>query len=369
MGVENPPVRTPDPLTGSRRRALERLGSGLRAMGLGAIGDIGSNAFSQITTSAKTWETATDWDNAVSESSVSHSSDVISMVRGAETWDDLSAGSSAPSPPYEKTGAENVSTSQSLSGSNSMEYSQDPATVGTGTIDGTPYLDFSSSPETPTEITMGYWEYATTNSMVYAVYNENADFMFYVGSQNPQVVYTNNGGEQELVGSPNPSYETWRKFTLTLDYANNQYDLLWEDIGGSTGDQTATGVGFDASATGIGGVAYGVVSNGNTINGFYDDCYGVYLDSSLTTATKSFSSSVSPDLQNLSYTLNSQNITLDVIGSPGTASEEIVSQPLDGSTGYSLSWSNSHTDFRVKVNLNSTDRQTSPSLSRVELLG
>lgn len=68
-----PPVRTPDPLSSSRRRALRRLGS-LRAMGLGAIGDIGSHAFSDVTQTTVTWETATDWDSNVSESGVVHES-------------------------------------------------------------------------------------------------------------------------------------------------------------------------------------------------------------------------------------------------------------------------------------------------------
>jgi hypothetical protein len=97
------------------------------------------------------------------------------------------------------------------------------------------------------------------------------------------------------------------------------------------------------------------------------DLYNAVFDGYLTTATKTFSTSVQPDLQNLDYDLNGQDITLDVIGSPGTANEEIVSQTLDGSTAYALTWSDSHADFRVKIDLGSTDKTTSPVARRVEL--
>lgn len=95
---------------------------------------------------------------------------------------------------------------------------------------------------------------------------------------------------------------------------------------------------------------------------------GIISDGYLETATKSFSSSQTPDLQNLSYSLNSQTIDLDVIGSPGTASEEVVTQTLDGATSYTLTWSNSHQDFRLRPNFSTTDPVTSPTFSGGELI-
>lgn len=68
------PVRTPDPLSSSRRRALSRLGS-IRTMGLGAIGDIGSVAFGTGGGGgggSVVWETATDWNNNTNQSGVVH---------------------------------------------------------------------------------------------------------------------------------------------------------------------------------------------------------------------------------------------------------------------------------------------------------
>lgn len=90
-------------------------------------------------------------------------------------------------------------------------------------------------------------------------------------------------------------------------------------------------------------------------------------ESSLTTATKSFQSETEPDLQNMVYSLNGETIALDVIGSPGTGSEEVVTQVLDGDAGYTLSWSNSHADFRVRPRLSTGDVTTTATISEVEL--
>jgi len=90
-------------------------------------------------------------------------------------------------------------------------------------------------------------------------------------------------------------------------------------------------------------------------------------EQSLTTATKTFSSAVEPDLQNLSYTLNGETIDVDVIGSPGTTSEEIVTQTLTGASSYTLSWSGAHTDFRVRPNLSTSDPTVTPTVSSISL--
>jgi len=89
----------------------------------------------------------------------------------------------------------------------------------------------------------------------------------------------------------------------------------------------------------------------------------------LTTATKSFASPVKPDLSDLVYSLNGSggSITIDAIGSPGTASEEVVSQTLGGASSYSLTWSSSHTDFRVRPQLDHSDITKTPTISSIGL--
>lgn len=69
----------------------------------------------------------------------------------------------------------------------------------------------------------------------------------------------------------------------------------------------------------------------------------------LLTASKTHGSAVSPNLR-ADVTLNSQAADAYVIGSPGTSSEEVQHTSLSaGSNDYSLSWSGTHTDFRVQV--------------------
>jgi len=99
----------------------------------------------------------------------------------------------------------------------------------------------------------------------------------------------------------------------------------------------------------------------------YDAANGT---STLTTATKSFSAPEQPDLVDLSYTLNGGNVEVEAIGSPGTTDEEVVtSGNLDGTqTSATLSWSNSHTDFRVRPNLKTSSiTADTPTVSRIAL--
>ncbi|AGM11228.1 hypothetical protein M197_gp63 [Haloarcula hispanica tailed virus 2] len=95
----------------------------------------------------------------------------------------------------------------------------------------------------------------------------------------------------------------------------------------------------------------------------YDRASTGYLE----TATKSFAASQTPDLTGLDYTLNGVSLSVDVIGSPGTGSEETVTQSLTGASSYTLSWSNSHTDFRLKINFDTGDVTTTATVNSISL--
>mgnify|MGYP000291896600 CR=1 FL=1 len=88
---------------------------------------------------------------------------------------------------------------------------------------------------------------------------------------------------------------------------------------------------------------------------------------SLTTATKSFSTARKPRLEGLQYTLNGQSITIDVVGSPGTSSEEVVTQSLDGASEYALSWGSSHTDFQLEISISTSDDTATPTVDDADL--
>jgi len=101
----------------------------------------------------------------------------------------------------------------------------------------------------------------------------------------------------------------------------------------------------------------------------YFDSFSLRYDTgNLLTATKSYPTDVKPDLRSLEYSLNGGSIELTVIGSPETASEEQVSQSLGGANEYDLSWTESHSDFRVKILLTKSGSNT-PRFSGLALKG
>jgi len=68
------------------------------------------------------------------------------------------------------------------------------------------------------------------------------------------------------------------------------------------------------------------------------------------TGVKTYGSTITPDLEVPTFTLNGESCEITVVGSPGTASEEKQSASLTGgTTSYTLSWGSSHTDFRLDV--------------------
>lgn len=90
---------------------------------------------------------------------------------------------------------------------------------------------------------------------------------------------------------------------------------------------------------------------------------------SLTTVARSFPSPQTPDLSGLVYTLNTQSISVNVVGSPGTASEEIVTQSLGGASSYGLTWTSAHTDFEVVFSLSTADTSQTPQVDDLTLQG
>lgn len=360
-GYSNP---YPTPVERSRRRALERLGP-LSAMGLGAIGDIGSASFGTVSSETKTWETATDWDNATSEVDVIHPGAVIKLGVQFDSFENYSTGNAPPSP-WENPASDGTVRSRSTPwGGQSVRYDQNP---GTGTV------VFRQQQFPADKYTTWYWAYTedsgSQTGMKQDLRDDAGNLLLRTETNNPQVEVTGDSGKTTLINSPSPEYNEWRRFTITIDWTNDQFTVLWEDFTGSTSDQSGT---FDLISGHNGNLDRvehtASTGGGGNLGMDIDHVTGIFGTGNLVTATKTYSSSVTPDLDALDYTLNSQTITVDVIGSPGTASEEVVSQTLDGSSSYALSWSNSHTDFRVKPILETTDQTTTPTVNSISLKG
>ena len=95
--------------------------------------------------------------------------------------------------------------------------------------------------------------------------------------------------------------------------------------------------------------------------------YNVTQEQKITTATKTHSSAVKPDLKT-NITLNNETATAYVTGSPDTGSEETVSTSLsDGTNTSTLTWSNTHSDFRILVTTNISTITNRVEITNLEL--
>lgn len=336
-----------------------------RALPLSPIGDIATSTLSEETGETITWSASSDWDNAVSERFVEHPSGTVTMVAGEDDWEDLSDGASAPSPWQASTGSVTNNRVQSGSlayycggGANEVLRSDYPSVAYEG------------------EIQFFYNETSSQSGAAWGLLNEDGNVIVEMATGNAQRGFHSGDGDTEF-GSPGDTYDNWYGWRVyNWDWTNETFDIEWFDPDGNESTQTYTGEPFGTSSTEIGGYwvgssktggSYGNWSTGSASDMWVDLNYGVLYESSITTGTKAFSSSTQPNLQSLTYSLNSGSITLDVIGSPGTASEEIVTQSLDGSDGYSLSWSDTHSDFRIQATFGSGDRETSPTVGQLQL--
>lgn len=385
-----PPVRTPDPLTSSRRRALRRLGS-LRAMGLGAIGDIGSNAFGTVQT--LTWDTATDWDNAADEAGVVHES--IGDFAGA---DSIQIGY----PSFDRGGSalegywhffENAGTTVNDLSGNGNDLTRNGSTQGATGIhnsdaynhDGADdYVDGSVPQDPSASVFLWYKSDQTTfendNAITFSQRDGNGILHHpNGGSQDVNYYVIDSGGSTNQVqngGSSIGDVSVWRSYAFVYDDANTRAtgyvdgsvdvnDTSFSVSRQSAGATTTVSIGKDHTFSRYADGTHGVVRLYNRalsdaeVSALHSAGTSGYLE----TATKSFSTDQTPDLSGLSYTLNGQTIDLKVIGSPGEAGEETVTQTLDGSSAYALTWSGSHTNFRLRPEFSTTDVTTVPVFS------
>lgn len=91
-------------------------------------------------------------------------------------------------------------------------------------------------------------------------------------------------------------------------------------------------------------------------------------ESRLTTSTKSTGGSVKPAVRS-SQGLPQGTVKYDVIGSPGTTSEEVNTVTVNGNNTYNEpTWSNKHSNFEVKLRLSQSDITTDgPTVNSVKL--
>jgi hypothetical protein len=356
-----------------------------------------------------TWETSTDWDNAVSEAGVVHADTANTDHNDAGTLQmgypyDISLITPTPLgawPQHEDSG----STAHDLSDGYDGTVTGGTGQGNTGILGTTSYqyepaggsdadveisrsgdLDPSNMGDTFTFTQWVYTNNFTTSTWqnVLTIGGGGNDVMGLKSGRNSGnwelYLDASNSNIGHVESNTSPTVDTWEFLALTYDgsageaklYVDGSDVYTWSASGSLSGtsedwrigNRGEKGESWDGKITET--RIYNEALTASQVQTLYDV---VDQPSTLTTASKSFSEATQPDLQNLSYVLNGESITLTVIGSPGTASEETVTQTLSGATSYSLSWNNSHTDFRLKPQLSTTDKTTSPTFSRGELIG
>lgn len=361
---------------------------------LAPIGDIGVADLAE-TVPGITWETAQDWDNAVTETGVVHDSygdlpggAVIQLGYSRDDPDLLSfhpmnedSGSTVIDVSGNSEDGTNNGATRGATGLHNLttyDFNGDYVDLPTAYIDGLTEFTFCcwiQSDQTGVDSTV--WSHDGSNDAGFRYDQEGA------GTNNndaikAQVYDSNASSNVETDG--NIQTTNWQSCVWTYDTSDSPEGEVYLD-GNARGDGYAnenvtlspniSRYGYQNGAGGDwdGRIAvpqiYSRKFTPAEAQAFHDTGTQGYLE----TGTKSAAGQFEPNLSDLVYSLNGQSITLDLIGSPGAAGEETVSQVLDGSTSYSLNWTDSHSDFRVGVSITTNDITVSPTFSSVTLAG
>jgi len=236
-----------------------------------------------------TWSTSTDWDNAASESDVFHPSDVVNLAPEPDGFETYSNGA-VPSPWNAPTSITvDVTDAQSTQwGSKTCHFLGDP---GNDTV----VLENTNIPNAAyTEFQFAYWEVGSGQTGVHMnLYDGTGARLCKVGTNNPEVEVWDDADQDgilennQLLATPSPEYEAWRRMTITIDWANETFDVLWEDITGSTADQSATGYTLAPNNGVIGEVGYTSDEGGGSAMDCYIDQASAFLsDGNIITSEK-----------------------------------------------------------------------------------
>lgn len=342
-----------------------------------------------------TWKTATDWDNATSESGVAHESvsntdhsDNTVVLQGfSYSNPPQSTDLFAHYPMHENSG----STLNDVAGSQNGTYSG-PTLGKTGLLgsnapsfDGTddsgviPEFSFSGNFTAIGWVNIANLSNADQGAIFAGDKNSSGGSMpwavWYENANNTFEIYD---GSSTSLGSTTVSTDTW--YMVTIRFDGTDMDLSVNDSFAET-TITNTSVSSSGKEDTIGARAtssdsingrvcevllYTAALSNSTLQSIYDT---VATTGTLTTATKSFSSAQSPDLVADAQLNGVTDVAVDVIGSPsGTSETNTVQVNQNGSNTYTITWSSSHTNFRVKPKPdNESDPTRTPTINKLEL--
>jgi hypothetical protein len=137
--------------------------------------------------------------------------------------------------------------------------------------------------EKPNSIEFSYRETSASSGIAYYVKDTNGNTIVSVGTTNPEWVVEDSSGSTILESSPSSLYGEWRKVTIDIDWSNEQFDVTWEDLTGSTNTQSQNNSDFINTGGGgiddVGAGSYDFPGIGNDANSkgdeWVDDMWGV----------------------------------------------------------------------------------------------
>lgn len=349
------------------------------------------------------WETASDWDSAVSESGVVHESvtntdheDATIVKQGYNIKNPYLSSNLIG---YWPLGEDSVGTVYDFSGYNN-DGSVDSATLNQTGVLGTSAYEFngvdnkvtvpsSSSLRSPTntnEITICAWvkpQYTEMDSRGTVCSKSGTYYLFVTSSGNISIYTFNNSGDNSSFFKSTGTIpeNTWSFICGVQEsdgtrraYINGQEDSSGSftgEIGESGVNDIGIGAEYDNRRYFDGKICYPMVFDQAVSPSKLQRLYDVVdKPGSLETATKSFDAPVTPDLTADMALNGASSFDVDVIGSPsGSAETQTVTVDTDGTATYSASWASSHSDFRVRPKpANDGDVTVTPTVNSLELV-
>ena len=358
-----------------------------------AVLDGGSASATSTSQRTLTWDTASDWNAASDESGTVHDSfgalpggDVIQLGYPNRDIGDSSLEAYWPlddsaGPITDVTGNGHDLTRDGgtlqktgVLNTDSIGFSSDVLDGGDDPdLEGTPFTMVAwCKPDASMQSNQGGWgkwnRAVSGNEGQYLVRSEDANGQWHADFHDGSTIHSIEGGSVDAA--------VWQMITLTWDGSTVR---LYKNDTETDSASTGSSMNNESSAFRLGEYDSG---------GYYEGDLGpvqfytraldaseittLYQDpqnGSLTTATKSYSDPTQPDLENLAYDLQGESIEVDVVGSPGTVSEETHTVTLDGATAYAVSWTDSHTDFRIEVQPSTSTITVSPTFTAAALVG
>lgn len=320
-----------------------------------------------------TWSSEQDWDSADKTNIFADSSFLLDLV--PDGFENYTSGEQ-PDPPWNILESDGIVTdSRSYNGSHSWYFSEDYSREE-DLAEYTPIARNESFVSAEyKQLQFIYRETTDSTGHSIGILDSDSNMLVSAGTQNSELVIYHGDGtiHDDDVSS---SYDEWRKFTITVDYDAETFDVLWEDLTGSYSDREWNGLAFheeNFSEVAIIEVAqddrHPDRNSTGQLDAWVDDITGVHSpDGTLSTNQKTFDEFSKPNISSLLYDLNGGSIDLTVVASPGMDREERIDVQVTGETTFELDWEKAHEDFLLEFELSSLDTDSSPVIHQAELV-